>query len=106
MLNESSNTASSEPADATDTWKSTSEPLARANAQVLARLKYIDAMAAERGLEVGGAGGDRTALARVERAANSSVIDGKGILGLLEGSGLLDSDPALHDMSMSKETCS
>ncbi|TDL28194.1 hypothetical protein BD410DRAFT_812200 [Rickenella mellea] len=64
--------------------------LARANLKVLSRLKEIDAMAAERGLEVGGEGGDMTGLSRVERAANELAENGKGILGLLEGGGLLD----------------
>ncbi len=53
---------------------------------VLGRLKKIDAMAEERGMEVGGEGGELTGLGRVERAAADS---GKGgILGLSQGAGL------------------
>ncbi|GJE87668.1 hypothetical protein PsYK624_037510 [Phanerochaete sordida] len=68
------------------------EALARANDAVLARLKKIDEMAAERGLEVGGEGGEKTGLARVERAVRE-FQGGKGgsrggILSLLEGAGL------------------
>ena len=63
----------------------------RANGAVLARLKKIDEMAAERGLEVGGEGGEQTGLARVERAVKE-FCEGKagskgGILNLLEGAG-------------------
>lgn len=71
--------------------------LARANLKVLSRLKEIDAMAAERGLEVGGEGGDMTGLSRVERAANELAANGKGILGLLEGGGLLGPDELVDD---------
>ncbi|KAI0669784.1 hypothetical protein C8Q78DRAFT_144601 [Trametes maxima] len=67
--------------------------LRRANEAVLARLKQIDEMAAEKGLEVGGEGGDKTGLARVERAVEelrqtSGVGACGGILGLLEGAGI------------------
>ncbi|CDO75474.1 hypothetical protein BN946_scf184935.g10 [Trametes cinnabarina] len=67
--------------------------LRRANEAVLARLKQIDEMAAEKGLEVGGEGGDKTGLARVEKAVEElrrSVGLGAsgGILGLLEGAGI------------------
>lgn len=67
------------------------EALARANDAVLARLKKIDEMAAERGLEVGGEGGEKTGLARVERAVRD-FQEGKssGILSLLEGAGARD----------------
>jgi hypothetical protein len=67
--------------------------LERANHAVLARLKKIDRIAAEKGLEVGGEGGERTGLERVEKAV--AELDGRsstwvrgGILGLLEGGGL------------------
>lgn len=67
------------------------DALERANEAVLARLKKIDEMAAERGLEVGGEGGEQTGLARVERAVKE-FCEGKagskgGILNLLEGAG-------------------
>jgi len=69
------------------------EALQRANEAVLARLKMIDEMAAEQGLEVGGEGGEKTGLARVERAVHELLSSGDstggvGILGLLEGAGL------------------
>ena len=48
-------------------------------------MRRIDRMAAERGLEVGGEGGERTGLARVEKAVTSH---GGGLLNLLEGAGL------------------
>lgn len=61
------------------------EALERANLAILGRLRKIDAMAAERGMEVGGEGGELTGLARVERAVGES---GKGgILGLSQGAG-------------------
>ncbi|THH13366.1 hypothetical protein EW146_g6837 [Bondarzewia mesenterica] len=65
-------------------------PLTRANTAVLARLKHIDAVAAERGMEVGGEGGESTGLTRVERAVGELALPGRrgGILGLLEGGGL------------------
>ncbi|KAI9065839.1 hypothetical protein FKP32DRAFT_1590164 [Trametes sanguinea] len=67
--------------------------LRRANEAVLARLKQIDEMAAEKGLEVGGEGGDKTGLARVEKAVEElrqsvGVGASGGILGLLEGAGM------------------
>ncbi|RPD55846.1 hypothetical protein L227DRAFT_294748 [Lentinus tigrinus ALCF2SS1-6] len=64
--------------------------LRRANEAVLERLRQIDAMAAEKGLEVGGEGGEKTGLKRVERAVEE-LRQGSGscgILGLLEGAGL------------------
>jgi hypothetical protein len=65
------------------------EALARANDAVLARLKRIDEMAAERGLEVGGEGGEKTGLSRVERAVQEFKEGGRGgIMSLLEGAGL------------------
>ncbi|TFK56943.1 hypothetical protein OE88DRAFT_76040 [Heliocybe sulcata] len=65
----------------------------RANAAILTRLKKIDQMAAEEGLEVGGEGGERTGLARVEKAVAELGRPGAvgavgGILSLLEGAGL------------------
>jgi len=62
------------------------EALERANSAVLGRLKKIDAMAAERGMEVGGEGGELTGLGRVERA--SVELAKGGLLGLSEGAGL------------------
>jgi len=73
---------------------SVQEALTRANLAVLARMKKLDQMAAEKGLEVGGEGGDRTGLGRVEKAVaelyRDDVTAGHrgGILGLLEGSGM------------------
>lgn len=64
------------------------EVLARANNKVLTRLKEIDSMAAEQGLEVGSEGGERSGLERVERAVMSMSNGRKGLLGLLEGEGL------------------
>jgi len=58
--------------------------LRRANEAVLARLKAIDELAASQGMEVGGEGGEKTGLARVERAIGETG----GMLGLLEGSGI------------------
>ncbi|CCM05197.1 uncharacterized protein FIBRA_07406 [Fibroporia radiculosa] len=65
----------------------------RANEAVLERLKIIDEMAAERGLEVGGEGGEKTGLARVERAVRQMhqigmVAQRGGILALLDGAGI------------------
>jgi hypothetical protein len=60
------------------------EALERANMAVLGRLKKIDALAAEKGMEVGGEGGELTGLGRVERAAERG---GSGILNLMEGAG-------------------
>ncbi len=50
-------------------------------------------MAAEKGLEVGGEGGEKTGLARVEKAVEelrqgTGVGASGGILGLLEGAGM------------------
>ncbi|EPQ60515.1 hypothetical protein GLOTRDRAFT_135187 [Gloeophyllum trabeum ATCC 11539] len=71
----------------------------RANTAILARLKKIDQMAAEEGLEVGGEGGDRTGLTRVEKAVQELGRPGAvgsvgGILALLEGAGLDEKDTA------------
>ena len=69
------------------------EALERANMAVVGRLKRIDAMAAEKGMEVGGEGGELTGLGRVERAARELGRwgDGNGnggVLSLSEGAGL------------------
>jgi hypothetical protein len=64
------------------------EALERANLEVLGRLKKIDTMAAERGMEVGGEGGELTGLSRVERAAGELAKG--GILGLSQGAGLTE----------------
>lgn len=79
-----------EGSDAGDAETPERGALSRANEAVLARLKKIDAMAAERGLEVGGEGGERTGLTRVERAVRERREGARrgGILGLLEGAGL------------------
>ncbi len=61
--------------------------LERANLAVLGRLKRIDAMAAEKGMEVGGEGGESTGLGRVERAVAELAQGKPGILGLTEGAG-------------------
>ncbi len=69
------------------------DALQLANEAVLVRLKQIDAMAAEQGLEVGGEGGEKTGLSRVEKAVgelrgSSGIGASAGILGLLEGAGI------------------
>jgi hypothetical protein len=68
-----------------------------ANQRVLERLRRIDALAAEKGLEVGGAGGTRTGLARVERAMEELRVSARagsraGVLSLSEGAGLSTSE--------------
>ncbi|KZT30711.1 hypothetical protein NEOLEDRAFT_1054196 [Neolentinus lepideus HHB14362 ss-1] len=73
------------------------QAIQRANVAILTRLKKIDQMAAEEGLEVGGEGGERTGLARVEKAVSElgqawAVGAVGGILGLVEGAGLGDGD--------------
>lgn len=65
------------------------QALERANFAVLGRLKRIDAMAAEKGMEVGGEGGESTGLGRVERAVGELAEGRAGILGLTEGAGTL-----------------
>jgi hypothetical protein len=67
--------------------------IADGNARVLARLRRLDALAAEKGLEVGAAGGAQTGLARVERAVAELGQHGMpgrraGALSLLEGAGM------------------
>lgn len=66
------------------------EALELANVAVLARLKKIDALAAEKGMEVGGEGGELTGLGRVERAVGEVRTGTKGgILGLSQGAGTI-----------------
>lgn len=88
--------------------------LERANEAVLGRLRRIDQLAAEKGLEVGGEGGEKTGLVRVEQAVQELHVGGAlgqrgGILGLLEGGGLqafesineltgVDTDTAMTDL--------
>lgn len=72
--------------------------LMEANRKILTRLREIDEMAAEKGLEIGGEGGDRTGLVRVERAVaqrEEAVFPSQecfrgGLLSLTEGAGLPD----------------
>ncbi|KAI0655191.1 hypothetical protein C8Q70DRAFT_924341 [Cubamyces menziesii] len=69
------------------------DALRRSNEAVLARLKQIDEMAAQKGLEVGGEGGEKTGLARVEKAVEelrqaSGIGASGGILRLLDGAGM------------------
>lgn len=74
------------------------EALERANLAVLGRLKKIDAMAAEKGMEVGGEGGELTGLGRVERAAGELAMGMGGILGLSQGAGRVrESDYIIGD---------
>ncbi|KAG2154678.1 hypothetical protein DEU56DRAFT_751350 [Suillus clintonianus] len=67
--------------------------LERANQGVVSRLQKIDEEAAAKGMEIGGEGGERTGLRRVERAADElgkiGSLGGRGgLLGLLEGAGI------------------
>ncbi|KAG0704341.1 hypothetical protein DFH29DRAFT_1068062 [Suillus ampliporus] len=67
--------------------------LERANRGVVSRLQKIDEGAAAKGMEIGGEGGERTGLRRVERAADElgkiGSLGGRGgLLGLLEGAGI------------------
>ncbi|KAF7796393.1 hypothetical protein EIP86_007570 [Pleurotus ostreatoroseus] len=66
------------------------EAMARSNDAVLSRLRRIDEMAAEQGLEVGGEGGEMTGLTRVERAVGEFHAGRSrgGILNMLEGAGV------------------
>ena len=61
------------------------QALRTANEAVLGRLKEIDEMAASRGLEVGGEGGEKTGLARVEKVVGEMGEGGSGILGMAVG---------------------
>lgn len=72
------------------------EAVITANQRVLERLRRIDALAAERGLEIGGAGGVHTGLIRVENAVRElqdqhGVGQRAGLLSVSEGAGLSDS---------------
>ena len=57
--------------------------LRTANEAVSRRLKEIDEMAASQGLEVGGEGGEKTGLGRVEKVVNEMKEGGSGILGMI-----------------------
>jgi len=56
--------------------------LRAANEAVLRRLREIDEMAASQGLEVGGEGGEKTGLARVEKVVGKMEGGSSGILGM------------------------
>ena len=58
------------------------EVLRTANEAVLRRLREIDEMAASQGLEVGGEGGEKTGLARIEKVVGEMEVGGCGILGI------------------------
>jgi hypothetical protein len=58
------------------------EVLKTANEAVLRRLREIDEMAASQGLEVGGEGGEKTGLARIEKVVGEMEGGGCGILGM------------------------
>lgn len=57
--------------------------LRTANEAVSRRLREIDEMAARQGLEVGGEGGEKTGLARVEKVVGEMEEGGSGILGMV-----------------------
>ena len=64
--------------------------LRRANDAVAKRMRRMDEAAAARGLEVGGEGGDRTGLGRVERAVDELGERGRGgLLCLMDGAGIV-----------------
>ena len=58
--------------------------LRTANEAVLRRLREIDEMAACQGLEVGGEGGEKTGLARIEKVVGEMGEGGSGILGMVD----------------------
>jgi len=60
------------------------EVLKAANEAVLRRLREIDEMAASQGLEVGGEGGEKTGLTRIEKVVGEMGDDGCGILGMVD----------------------
>ena len=62
------------------------EALKSANEAVLRRLREIDEMAARQGLEVGGEGGEKTGLARIEKVVGE-IDEGRG--GILDMVGYL-----------------
>ena len=57
--------------------------LRTANEAVLRRLREIDEMAASQGLEVGGEGGEKTGLARVEKVVGEMEEGSSGILAMV-----------------------
>ncbi|KAF9651997.1 hypothetical protein BDM02DRAFT_347167 [Thelephora ganbajun] len=59
------------------------EALRVANEAVLRRLREIDEMAASQGLEVGGEGGEKTGLARIEKVVGGMEEGSSGILGMV-----------------------
>lgn len=59
------------------------EVVRAANEAVLRRLREIDEMAASQGLEVGGEGGEKTGLTRVEKVVSEMEGGGCGILGIV-----------------------
>ena len=59
------------------------EALRTANEAVLRRLREIDEMAASQGLEVGGEGGEKTGLARIEKVVGEMKGRSSGILGMV-----------------------
>ena len=63
------------------------DPIELASCRVLTRLKEIDAVAAERGLEIGTEGGEKSGLGRVEKAM-AERGGFRGLLGLVDGAGL------------------
>jgi len=60
------------------------EVLRTANEAVLRRLREIDEMAACQGLEVGGEGGEKTGLARIEKVVGEMGESSSGILGMVD----------------------
>lgn len=61
------------------------EVLRAANEAVLRRLREIDEMAASQGLEVGGEGGEKTGLARIEKVVGEMEEGSGGILEMVGG---------------------
>lgn len=59
------------------------EVLRSANEAVLRRLREIDEMAARQGLEVGGEGGEKTGLARIEKVVGEMDEGSGGILDMV-----------------------
>ena len=69
--------------DALGRDESGGEVVRTANEAVLRRLREIDEMAASQGLEVGGEGGEKTGLARVESVVGEMGAGSCGILGMV-----------------------